>query len=121
MERDIFFCPYIDERGLVLAYNSADALIVPALYEGFGFPVLEAMACGTPVASSNGGSLPEVGGVTPVYFDPQDGDSIVGALDEVVQISRESARIKEGVLRASQRTWEQVVEEYCSVYRAVVG
>lgn len=109
----------LDEEGLVLAYNSAQALVVPALYEGFGFPVLEALACGTPVASSRGGSLPEVGGTIPVYFDPQESDRIVEALDNVVEVSRESERVKAGIHRARERTWDSVAEEYVQVYQSV--
>jgi glycosyltransferase involved in cell wall biosynthesis len=116
----VHFCDDLDEEGLTIAYNSAKAVIVPSLSEGFGFPVLEAMACGTPVASSTGGSLPEVGGNIPFYFDPQNNDQLVDALEEVIQISIDLHRIQEGIHRARERTWEQVAEEYTQVYRSII-
>jgi glycosyltransferase involved in cell wall biosynthesis len=115
----VHFCPDADDTDLALAYKAASAVVVPALYEGFGFPVLEAMACGTPVASSLGGSLPEVGGETPVYFDSKSNDQLVDALDKVIRIPRHSERVQNGILRARERTWEKVVEEYVRVYRAL--
>lgn len=117
----VHFCPDLDDNNLAIAYKSSNAVAVPSLYEGFGFPVLEAMACGVPVASSTGGSLREVGGNIPVYFNPEDNDQIVEALNKVVKIPFESNRIREGILRAKERTWEQVADEYIQVYKKVIG
>ena len=66
----------VDEEELALAYNTALALVFPSFYEGFGLPVVEAMACGTPVLASNSTSIPEVGGKAALYFNPYDPDEI---------------------------------------------
>lgn len=117
----VHFCPDFADDELALAYSSARALVVPALCEGFGLPLLEGMASGTPVASSTGGSLPEVGRETAVYFDPQDIDQMTQALDEVAQVAPNSERVQDGIRRARERTWADVAEDYVKVYRLAMG
>jgi len=114
------FCPVLNDTDLVIAYNASSAFVMPSLYEGFGFPVLEAIACGTPVAASSTGSTPEVGKNVPIYFDPQNGDQIIGALDEAINLSRYSKRLEDGICQATKRTWEDVASEYVKQYRTVV-
>jgi glycosyltransferase involved in cell wall biosynthesis len=113
----VHFASVLPEDELISAYNAAQAVVVPALKEGFGLPLLEALACGAPVASSRGGALTEIGGDAPVYFDPKDADDIATALESVVALDRASARVQEGVRRARLRTWADVAEEYLAVYR----
>jgi glycosyltransferase involved in cell wall biosynthesis len=115
------FVTSLDDEGLVAAYNAAEAFIMPSLYEGFGFPVLEAMACGTPVATSDGGSLSEIGGDVPRYFNPQDGAEIMAALDGAVQLARDSETIRRGIRLAHEWTWDEVAEEYVRVYKSVAA
>lgn len=74
----------VSQEDLVNFYNLADLFVLPSLYEGFGLPILEAFACGTPVACSNVSSLPEVGGNVAKYFDPKDAASIARALENAI-------------------------------------
>jgi glycosyltransferase involved in cell wall biosynthesis len=113
----VHFASVLPEDELISAYNATQAVVVPALKEGFGLPLLEALACGAPVASSRGGALTEIGGAAPVYFDPKSADDITTALESVVALDRASPRVQEGVRRARQRTWANVAEEYLAVYR----
>ncbi len=76
----VILAGFVPDAELVQLYRRAYALILPSLLEGFGLPAVEAMACGTPVLSSNAGSLPEVVGEAGIYFEPTDVDSIAGAI-----------------------------------------
>jgi glycosyltransferase involved in cell wall biosynthesis len=118
-ERVEFVKPLPDSE-LVIAYNRASAVVMPSLSEGFGLPLWEAMACEVPVVSSRGGSLPEIGGDIPVYFDFGPPDNIAQALDEAVTMPRPSERLRLGRLRATQRTWQDVTRDYVEVYRSLV-
>ncbi|HRU06377.1 MAG TPA: glycosyltransferase, partial [Candidatus Brocadiia bacterium] len=113
--------PRLDGRDLVTAYHAAAAFVFPSLYEGFGFPLIEAVSCGVPAAASNSSSLPEAGGDAPFYFDPTDGDAMLAALDAAVGVARDASRIREGMEWARRRTWDAVAEEYMQVYRGVCG
>lgn len=74
----------VSQEDLVNFYNLADLFVLPSLYEGFGLPILEAFACGTPVACSNTSSMPEVGGPLATYFDPQNPVSVAQALEQSI-------------------------------------
>lgn len=104
---------------LVTAFYAARAVVVTSLSEGYGFPVIEAMAAGIPVASSRGGSLPEVGLDVPYYFDPRDVDALTAALSEAVNTSSDSARLKRGREIARSRTWLDVANEYAAIISEV--
>jgi glycosyltransferase involved in cell wall biosynthesis len=104
----------VDE--LVDLYRTAAALVYPSLYEGFGIPCVEAMACGCPVAASNVASLPEVCGDAAVYFDPESVDDIARGIDEV--LTRPPAV---GIERAARYTWEECVRRHDAVYRELQG
>lgn len=102
---------------LVDLYQRAQCVVFPSLYEGFGAPPLEAMSCGTPVASSNAGSLAEVCGDAAVLFDPEDPGAIAAAVTEALSRSHDlSAR---GLDRAARFTWEASAERHENVYRAL--
>jgi len=103
-------------------YNSVDCLLFPSLYEGFGWPPLEAMACGTPVVASNAASLPEVIGDAGLMCASQDSGGLAQAMYRILtdQELRESL-IERGLKHASQFTWERTARETSVVYEQVLG
>lgn len=113
---------YLDTQKLALAYNLASALAYPSLYEGFGLPPLEAMACGCPVVASNAAALPEVCGDAAVYIDPNDIQSIAAGMQRV--LSDETLRsdlIERGLQRAKNFTWEKTAGETLKVFDEIMG
>jgi glycosyltransferase involved in cell wall biosynthesis len=96
-------------------YRNAAALVFPSLYEGFGQPPLEAMACGCPVACSNVASLPEVVGDAARLFDPTRPDEIAAAVDDV--LSNPGPLIERGLARAAAFTWDDCARAHDEVYR----
>ncbi len=111
-----------DDRGLRVLYSRTDAFVYPSLYEGFGIPVLEALACGAPVACSNTSSLPEVAGDAAVTFDPGDSDQIADAIELLLGDRDLSARLRlAGPLRAAGFSWDRAAEATADVYRRVAN
>jgi len=114
--------PFVAQELLPKVYAAADALVMPSRVEGFGLPVLEAMACGTPVVCSRAASLPEVGGEAVLYFDPSSPEELADAIEQVLDSGelRESLRAK-GLARAAQFTWKESAEKHVAVYQSVLG
>jgi glycosyltransferase involved in cell wall biosynthesis len=104
----------VSREELVRLYRSASALVFPSLYEGFGQPPLEAMACGCPVACSNVASLPEVAGDAARLFDPESVEEIVAAVEDVLA-DPEPWR-QRGIARAAGFTWEATARAHDEVY-----
>jgi glycosyltransferase involved in cell wall biosynthesis len=102
---------------LVSLLRRAGGLVFPSLYEGFGMPIVEAMACGCPVACSNTTSLPEVAGDAARLFDPQDADDIAAAVDDV--LADPEPWVGRGLERARRYTWEACARSHDDVYRAL--
>ncbi len=112
---------YIPAEELVLWYNAADALVYPTLYEGFGFPILEAMACGKPVLASNTSSLPEAAGDIGVLLPPDDETAWTTAMLRAIEDNswRESIRPR-ALDWAARFTWERTTKQTIeSYYRAL--
>jgi glycosyltransferase involved in cell wall biosynthesis len=112
---------WVDVRGVVPVeelrslYGSARALVFPSLYEGFGLPLLEAMAAGCPVVSSNAGSLPEICGDAGVLFEPHDPSDLARAVTEAAGRSADLQRL--GLERVSQFSWERCAAVHEQAYR----
>jgi glycosyltransferase involved in cell wall biosynthesis len=115
-----FLGPVPDED-LPGIYNLASLLAYPSLVEGFGMPVLEAMACGTPVVSSPRGALPEVGGDAVVWVEPEDEQSIASGIERALSDSEERSRLRrDGLERARGFRWEGTAKRTLEVYRKCI-
>ena len=111
---------HIPRERLAALYRRATAMVFPSLYEGFGQPPLEAMACGCPVAASDRGAVAEVCGEAALGFDPDDVDSIAGAVGRVAGDEALRARLREaGMARAAEFSWERSAAAHLEVYRRV--
>lgn len=110
-DKRIRYMDYVPSEDLPLFYSYADLFVHPSLREGFGIPPLESMACGTPVISSNGGSLPEVIGDAGIFFDPQDSSSLSQLILNV--INNEKLRkelVEKGFRQAEKFSWNKTAE-----------
>ena len=120
--RDAVLSPgYVPDGDLPAVYAGAQALVFPSLYEGFGLPVLEAMACGTPVAASNSSSIPEVGGDAALYFDPVDVDAMIETIRRLLcdPELQECVRAR-GLAQAAGFSWGTSAANTEAVYDAVL-
>jgi glycosyltransferase involved in cell wall biosynthesis len=109
----------VTDQTLCYLYNKAVGFVYPSLYEGFGIPLLEAMACGCPIVASRIPSTIEVAGDCLIYFDPASADELVSALDVVLSEGRNSERVHAGLERVKTYSWDKTAAETLKVYRAV--
>ncbi|MGC8785920.1 MAG: glycosyltransferase family 4 protein [Anaerolineae bacterium] len=110
----------VAEEALVELYNMADVFVLPSLYEGFGLPVLEAMACGTPVIAANAASLPEVVGDAGLLVNPYSSEALAEGILRVLIDPSLADRLRErGLQRARDFTWERAARETLGVYQKV--
>lgn len=117
----IFYTGYLTDEELVVLYKSAQIFVMPSFEEGFGIPILEAMASGCPVVVSKAGALPEVGGDAAVYFDPNDREDVIDKINKV--LASEELRqdlIKKGHVRAKLFSWEKLARKTLEVYQECV-
>jgi glycosyltransferase involved in cell wall biosynthesis len=116
------FLGYVPDADLPALYSGAEAFAFPSLYEGFGLPVLEAMACGTPVVTSDGSALAEVAGDAALLVDPRDTDALARALERLLADEALRAELRaRGLERAGDFSWERAARETLAVYHAVAG
>ncbi len=120
LDKHVRFLGFQPMETLAAFYRLARAFVFPSLYEGFGLPPLEAMACGTPVVTSNVSSLPEVAGGAAVLVDPYDEDAIASAIVRAVSDdSLRSELIEKGIQRARTFSWKQSVKKIHDIYMQV--
>jgi glycosyltransferase involved in cell wall biosynthesis len=118
----IRFTGFVDDRDLLQLYNGCDLFVFPSFYEGFGLPILEAMACGRAVACANTSAMPEVANATALLFDPESTEQMTRAMRDIVLDPELRARMERmGQQRASQFTWERTARRTLQVYYDVAG
>lgn len=120
LKTDVIFTGYVPDEDLVKLYNAADLFVFPSIYEGFGLPPLEAMACGCPVITSNTSSLPEVVGDAGVMVDPYDDKALTDEMYSILtndSFKRELS--KKSLARSKLFTWRQTAKETWQVYEEV--
>lgn len=113
---------YLSRNALTSAYRRAEVFVMPSLYEGFGFPILEAMAQGVPVIAANSSSLPEVGGDAAVYFQPRDAEALAASIREVTSDDGlRSELLARGKIRIEQFSWKNAAAQTMKVFHRVAG
>ena len=113
----VFFTGYVEDKDLACLYNAASLLVFPSLNEGFGLPAVEAMACGTPVAASSAGSLPEIIGEAGRFFDPVSSLQMRDVIKDILSNDRIREEMKScGLRRAKQFTWDKAAQETISIF-----
>ncbi|MFZ2499808.1 glycosyltransferase family 4 protein [Methanosarcina sp.] len=118
LQEEVIFVGYVSENDITKYYNAADLFVYPSLYEGFGMPPLEAMACGTPVVTSNVTSLPEVVADAAITIDPHEVNAFVEAMYNVLTDEKlRENMIDKGLKRAQLFNWERSAEEMHRVYK----
>jgi glycosyltransferase involved in cell wall biosynthesis len=122
LQNDVLFPGYIAEDELPLWYNAAEIFVYPSLYEGFGLPPLEAMACGTPVIASDASSLPEVVGDAGLMAAPGDAEEWCAALSRLATDCDLRASLRQrGLARAKEFTWVRMAQQTVRVYQDVLA
>jgi len=120
-KKDIHYLGFISDAELAKVYNLASCFVFASFYEGFGLPVLEAMACGTPVVCSNSSSLPEVGGDAVMYCNPHDTEDIKEQIELVLKDEAlQQEMIVKGLERAKEFSWEKSAKEHIKVFQEVL-
>jgi glycosyltransferase involved in cell wall biosynthesis len=121
-QEHVVFLGYISVRDLALLYNAATIFAYPSLYEGFGLPPIEAMACGTPVLVSNVASLPEVCGEAALYCDPLDVEQISGQMQKLLRDTQlQKSLVTRGHARIQDYSWENSASALKQLFKDVAG
>lgn len=117
LENDVVFTGYVPDADLPALYSGAACVLVPSLYEGFGFPVLEAMACGAPVICSHASSLPELAGDAAMLIHPTDDEALAAGVTQILTEPELAASMRaQGLAQAARFTWEACARATADVY-----
>ncbi len=121
LEQDVIFPGFVDDADLPALYGAADFFAFPSLYEGFGLPIIEALACGTPVLAADNSSLPEAGGPGARYVDALDVDSIAAGIIDLATDAGLRQRLRvAGLSHAQQFTWQRSAQQLLGSYQKVL-
>jgi len=121
LEKKVIFTGFISDEDLTYLYNAATLLVFPSLEEGFGLPAIEAMACGTPVAASDCGSLPEVLGAAGRFFNPRDAENMSETIQQILGDDTIRNLMKEsGLKRAEEFLWKKAAEDTLAIFQELV-
>jgi glycosyltransferase involved in cell wall biosynthesis len=112
---------HITDAELVQHYHQAAAFVYPSRYEGFGIPLVEAMACGCPIIASAIPTSHEVAGDVPWYFDVDDAAALRSALSQAVQAGRQVDNVQAGLIHAPRYTWDETARQTLAVYRTLLN
>ncbi len=121
--KSVRFLGYVDDEDLACLYSGALALVFPSSYEGFGLPVLEAMACGCPVVATRMASMPEVGGEAALYIEtPGDGERLAGILKDLsVNPLLRRRRAEMGLAQAGRFSWRKTAEKTFEAFERAIA
>jgi glycosyltransferase involved in cell wall biosynthesis len=120
LSQSVSFIGPVSDEELPLLYAGASVFLFPSLHEGFGLPVLEAMACGTPVVTSNVTSLPEIAGGAAVVIDPANTQELIAAMMRVLTNEALAEELRQkGLARAGRFTWDETARQTLQVYKRV--
>ena len=120
LDEEVIFTGFVDDEDLPDLYRGARLFVFPSLYEGFGLPILEAMASGVPVITSATASMPEVAGDAAILVDPHDPEAIAAGIARVLAEDRlRQAMIEQGLARARRFTWDSVAQQTLALYTAL--
>jgi glycosyltransferase involved in cell wall biosynthesis len=118
----VHFTGYVPDAHLPALYSGASVFVFPSLYEGFGLPVLEAMACGTPVITSNCSSLPEVTGEAAILVNPMDANAVSSAMQHVLEDPEFATNTShKGITQAARFSWDQTARKTIVVYERLLN
>ncbi len=121
LEDAVRFTGFVDDDDLPAVYSGAALFVFPSLHEGFGLPLLEAMACGVPVVTSNVSSMPEVAGDAATLVDPRDGEGLAAAIGRLLRDEALRDRLREaGIARARQFSWEATARRTLDAYASLL-